>query len=125
MLCSVQVYGEVAREVAPKRAKLKAAQDDLAKKQAQLRAAEEQLAKVLAAVQQLKDTYELSMANKKALEDELHELQVKLERAEKLVVGLDGEKAQWEGTIATLNARITCLPVCPIPTLALSNLRRV
>jgi dynein heavy chain, axonemal len=108
---SLQVYGEVAREVGPKRAKLKAAQENLAKKQAQLQTAEAQLASVLAAVQQLKDKYEHSMANKKALEDELHDLQVKLERAEKLVVGLAGEKSRWEGTIATLEARITSLPV--------------
>jgi dynein heavy chain, axonemal len=60
----MQVYGEVAKEVAPKRAKLKAAQDNLAKKQAQLAAAQEKLAGVLAAVAALRAKYEESTANK-------------------------------------------------------------
>ena len=54
------MYGEVSKEVAPKRAKLKAAQDNLARKQAQLAAAQEKLAAVLAAVAALKAKYDES-----------------------------------------------------------------
>lgn len=43
------------QDVAPKRAKLKAAQENLAKKQAALKQAQEALAIVLAKVQALKD----------------------------------------------------------------------
>ena len=50
----METYGTVARDVAPKRAKLKAAQDNLAKKQTALAAAQQQLAEVLAKVQKLK-----------------------------------------------------------------------
>jgi hypothetical protein len=112
-----QVYGEVAKEVAPKRAKLQAAQDNLAKKQAQLTAAQEKLAAVLAAVQTLKDKYDVSTASKKALEKELADLEVKLERAEKLVTGLTGEKARWQASISDLECRIGNLPVRSAPPL--------
>lgn len=109
----IQVYGEVAKEVGPKRAKLKAAQDNLAKKQAQLSTAQARLAEVLAAVQALKDQYDESTTNKKALETELADLTEKLERAEKLVTGLAGEKARWQSSIADLDSRIDRLPVRP------------
>lgn len=52
---AMESYGHVAKDVAPKRAKLKAAQENLAKKQAALSQAQEQLAQVLAKVQALKD----------------------------------------------------------------------
>jgi hypothetical protein len=52
---AMETYGYVAKDVAPKRAKLKAAQDNLAKKQAALSLAQEQLAVVLAKVQALKN----------------------------------------------------------------------
>ena len=52
---AMETYGHVAKDVAPKRAKLKAAQDNLAKKQAALSAAQQQLAQVLDKVQALKD----------------------------------------------------------------------
>jgi len=47
---AMEVYGSVAKEVAPKRARLRAAQDNLAKKQAAMAAAQEHLAAVLAKV---------------------------------------------------------------------------
>ena len=52
---AMETYGYVAKDVAPKRAKLKAAQDNLAKKQTALALAQEQLAVVLAKVQALKN----------------------------------------------------------------------
>lgn len=84
---AMEVYGRVAKEVGPKRAKLKAAQQNLAKKQAALKTAQDALAEVLAKVQTLRDKYESSTAKKKALEDELADLEGKLERAQKLVTG--------------------------------------
>lgn len=52
---AMETYGNVAKDVAPKRAKLKAAQDNLAKKQAALKTAQDTLAIVLAKVQALKE----------------------------------------------------------------------
>jgi dynein heavy chain len=53
-VCAMETYGRVAKEVGPKRARLKAAQENLAKKQAALAAAQEQLAAVLAKVASLR-----------------------------------------------------------------------
>ncbi len=86
-------------------------QDNLAKKQSALALAQEQLAGVLAKVQALKDRYDDSTSRKRALEEELADLEGKLERAEKLVTGLAGElgrEAVWRcyetyaGRVATM-----------------------
>ncbi len=104
------IYGNVAKEVAPKRAKLKAAQDALKKKQEALREAEKKLKLVLDKVQALKDKYETSTSKKKALEDELADLEAKLQRAEKLVNGLAGEKTRWVDSIGNYETQIEALP---------------
>ncbi|GIM07381.1 hypothetical protein Vretimale_11536 [Volvox reticuliferus] len=107
---AMETYGYVAKDVAPKRAKLKAAQDNLAKKQSALALAQEQLAVVLAKVQALKTRYDESISRKQALEEELADLEGKLERAEKLVTGLAGERVRWEATIAEYEQSMSYLP---------------
>jgi dynein heavy chain len=52
---AMEVYGTIAKDVAPKRARLKAAQDNVAKKKAALIAAQTQLEAVLAKVKALRD----------------------------------------------------------------------
>ena len=96
---AMQKYGEINKDVAPKRAKLQAAQASLNKKQAALSKALKELEEVKAQVQALEDRYNTSMAENKRLEDELTDLEGKLERAEKLVTGLAGERTRWERTI--------------------------
>eukprot|EP00882_Tetradesmus_deserticola_P018220 GHRQ01019562.1.p2 GENE.GHRQ01019562.1~~GHRQ01019562.1.p2 ORF type:complete len:131 (-),score=53.52 GHRQ01019562.1:178-570(-) len=54
-VCAMEVYGTVAKDVGPKRARLKAAQENLARKQAALASAQEQLVMVLAKVKSLRD----------------------------------------------------------------------
>lgn len=44
--------------------------------------------------------YDTSIARKQALEEELADLEGKLERAEKLVTGLAGERVRWEASIS-------------------------
>lgn len=107
---AMEVYGVVAKDVAPKRARLKAAQENLARKQAALASAQEQLAAVLAKVQALRDKYDESMSKKRVLEEELADLEGKLLRAEKLVTGLAGEKIRWENSIGGYEAALTALP---------------
>lgn len=50
------------------------------------------------------------MSKKKALEDELSDLEGKLERAEKLVTGLAGERVRWEASITRFEGELRCLP---------------
>jgi dynein heavy chain len=54
---AMEVYGNVAKDVAPKRARLKAAQENLARKQAALASAQEALATVLAKMAALRTRY--------------------------------------------------------------------
>ncbi|KAK9823872.1 hypothetical protein WJX72_006072 [[Myrmecia] bisecta] len=107
---AMEVYGTVAKDIAPKRAKLKAAQETLARKQAALATAQTQLAQVLAKVQALKEQYEGSTSRKRALEEELEDLEGKLGRAEKLLAGLAGERERWEGSITQLDSALAALP---------------
>ena len=109
-VCAMETYGHVSKEVAPKRAKLKGAQDLLRKKQKALSIAKEKLDDVLGKVQALKDKYEESTSNKVSLEQELDTLEMKLQRAEKLVTGLAGERNRWESSIAVYEQQISDLP---------------
>jgi len=103
---AIHTYSLVFRDVAPKRAKLKAAQQSLAAKQKALRAAEEQLAEVIAKVDSLKQRYDTSVAEKNALREEAENLEAKLDRADKLVKGLAGEYTRWQGSIGQFQAAI-------------------
>ncbi|CAB1114177.1 unnamed protein product [Ectocarpus sp. CCAP 1310/34] len=103
---AIYLYANVAKDVAPKRARLKEAQETLATKQAGLKAAQDQLAEVVAKVQLLKDRYDESVGQKNALMEESQMLQDKLERADKLVNGLAGEFVRWQASIGTFEVMI-------------------
>ncbi len=104
-LCSwvlaIEIYANVYKEVAPKKAKLKAAMAELNEKQTLLQHAKEALAAVIAKVDDLRRKHEDSVAEKNALKDEAETLEIKLARANTLVSGLSGEKERWEASIAS------------------------
>lgn len=106
----MQKYGEISKDVAPKRAKLQAATASLNKKQAALQRAHAELDEVKAQVLALEEKYNTSMSENKRLEDELESLEGKLERAEKLVTGLAGERSRWEKTIGECEDAAARLP---------------
>ena len=84
------VYGRVAKNVAPKKAKLQAAMDTLKKKRAQLQAAQDELQAVTDKMMLLKAKYDESNNTKERLLAESAELEAKLDRAQRLVGGLGG-----------------------------------
>ena len=98
----MEVYGKIAKTVEPKRLKVKKAQQSLEKKQKALNKAEKSLQEVQEKVAKLKQQYDTSIAEKKALEDNAELLELKLTTAEKLIDGLSGERVRWEATIVTL-----------------------
>lgn len=102
-LCSwvgaMEVYSRVARQVAPKREKLKKSQQTLQAKQQALAEAKGKLEEVIKKVDQLKDQYDGSVNEKNALREEAELLELKLSRAEQLVSGLSGERERWEISI--------------------------
>jgi dynein heavy chain len=88
-------YDRVAKDIAPKRAKLAGAEAEyaevstlLASKMAALKEVEDKLALLQA-------TFEETTAKKESLEAQSIDCANKLERAEKLIGGLGGEKDRW------------------------------
>merc|ERR1719353_714524 len=93
---AMKIYAEVYREVEPKRLKLRNAQESLDKKQKELEKANSDLAKIQATVADLNSQYESSNNEKEELTAQAEDMRIKLERAEKLMSGLAGEKGRWE-----------------------------
>jgi len=104
---AMEVYGRIAKDVAPKRAKLQQAMKTLAKKQAQLADMEAKVEVILKKAEALRNQYEEGVAKKDALKAEAEGLELKLERASNLVEGLGGERVRWEGSIAGLELSLT------------------
>ncbi|KAK9508782.1 hypothetical protein O3M35_006257 [Rhynocoris fuscipes] len=99
---AMEVYDRVNKIVAPKKAKYAEAEAELALQMAKLNEKRAQLKKVTDDLQALNDDLTAKSKAKKALEDAITLCQQKLERAEKLIGGLGGEKKRWSETSADL-----------------------
>ena len=80
---AIYIYASVAKEVAPKRQRLKEATDSLAIKQASLKEAQDALAVVTAKIVNLQTSYDNSVNEKNRLREEAEYLEAKLDRADK------------------------------------------
>jgi len=103
---AIYIYANVAKEVAPKRQRLKEATDSLAVKQAALAEATAALEAVTAKLAQLQVMYDTSVGEKNRLREEAEMLEAKLDRADKLVSGLSGEYVRWQASIGSYNASL-------------------
>lgn len=103
---AIFIYANVAKEVAPKRLRLKEATESLAVKQAALKDAQDALAIVTEKLAQLQVSYDTSVNEKNRLRDEAESLEAKLDRADKLVKGLAGEYTRWQASIGDYNASL-------------------
>lgn len=103
---AIYIYANVAKEVAPKRARLKEATESLAVKQASLKEAQEALAVVTAKLAALQVSYDTSVGEKNRLREESEMLEAKLDRADKLVNGLAGEYVRWQASIGEYNSAL-------------------
>uniref|UniRef100_A0A8D0HGT5 Dynein axonemal heavy chain 2 n=1 Tax=Sphenodon punctatus TaxID=8508 RepID=A0A8D0HGT5_SPHPU len=99
---AMEMYGRIYRVVEPKRARMNAALAQLAEKQASQAEAQEKLREVAEKLEMLKKEYEDKLAQKEMLRKRSEEMEIKLDRAAKLVSGLAGEKARWEETVKGL-----------------------
>lgn len=102
---AVEGYAKALKTVAPKRARMQFAKDQVAKKMATLKELEEEyeaLARRLAELQEIYDTKNGELAEfQRVLED----LQTKIDRGDRLIQGLAGEKLRWEATIDELDIK--------------------
>ncbi|XP_041984652.1 dynein axonemal heavy chain 12 [Aricia agestis] len=94
-IIAMDMYDAVAKVVAPKKAKLEAAEKEFAETMAILEEKKATVARLEAKLAELNEALEEANMKKKALEDEVQLCIDKLYRAEKLIGGLGGEKVRW------------------------------
>ncbi|KAM4612372.1 dynein axonemal heavy chain 2 [Polymixia lowei] len=99
---AMEVYGRIYRVVEPKRARLHGATAQLAEKRAALAEAQNKLREVGENLELLKRQYDEKLAMKEELRRKSEDMELKLDRAGKLVSGLAGERARWVKTVAGL-----------------------
>lgn len=95
-------YHYVALGVAPKRARLKEAEDELAIVMAQLAVAKATLAEVNARLASLEQAFSEAVEKKDMLEKKEQTCKVQLSNADKLIGGLGGEEIRWRETVDML-----------------------
>lgn len=103
-IIAMDMYDAVAKVVAPKKAKLNAAEKEFAETMAILEEKKATVARLEAKLAELNEALEEANIKKKALEDEVQLCIDKLNRAEKLIGGLGGEKVRW--TLAAENLQV-------------------
>ncbi|XP_059216601.1 dynein axonemal heavy chain 3 isoform X2 [Stomoxys calcitrans] len=104
---AMDVYDKVARIVMPKKAALAEAENELASQMEKLNAKRAELQVILDKLQKLNDFFAEKSRQKKGLEDEIDNCEKKLNRAEKLLGGLGGEKTRWSETAQNLHRSIS------------------
>ncbi|XP_033102995.1 dynein heavy chain 12, axonemal-like isoform X1 [Anneissia japonica] len=99
---AMEVYDRVAKVVAPKKEKLKGAEEELTQTMAILNGKRAELKDVVDRLETLKSNFKEMTEKKEKLEQQVDLCAKKLERAEKLIGGLGGEKDRWTVAAATL-----------------------
>lgn len=104
---AMEVYDRVIKIVAPKKARLEEAEAELAAQMDTLNAKRAQLQEVTDKLQALNDEFAAETKKKKDLEDDINLCSQKLDRAEKLIGGLGGEKTRWSDTAKHLHSLLS------------------
>lgn len=107
---ALEAYGKTFRDVEPKRQTVKALENNLKKMEEKLTELAENLRLVTEAIQELDKQLKAQEDERKLYEDQAKELQIKLERAEKLVSGLGSERIRWEASLVRFEEIFTKLP---------------
>uniref|UniRef100_A0A8C3D5L5 Dynein axonemal heavy chain 12 n=1 Tax=Cairina moschata TaxID=8855 RepID=A0A8C3D5L5_CAIMO len=94
-IMAMEVYDRVAKVVAPKKDRLREAQQSLAETLALLNQKRDELEEVENRLASLEQTFTEKTEEKARLEFQVDLCAKKLERAEKLIGGLGGEKSRW------------------------------
>nr|XP_043909238.1 dynein axonemal heavy chain 3-like [Solea senegalensis] len=102
---AMEVYENVAKVVAPKKERLKQAEDELAAQMEMLTVKRAELKEVEDRLQSLYDELAKMMRKKEVLENNIESCSQKLNRAEKLIGGLGGEKDRWTEAARQLEIR--------------------
>ena len=106
---AMEAYDRVAKVVAPKKQKLAESEAEFNLLNESLQVKKAELKEVQDKLQELQDKLESLMKRKKELEFEVENCKKKLDRAEKLIGGLGGEKTRWMAVAENLKADYTNL----------------
>ena len=101
-ITAMEIYDRVAKVVAPKKIKLAEAQLSLKETMQVLNAKRSELKEVEDRLASLKAQFEEKTKEKEVLEKQVNTCAKKLERAEKLIGGLGGEKDRWSQAAKSL-----------------------
>ena len=106
-VCAMHKYYNVARMVEPKKKALAEAQAELDETLAKLAKAQAELKEVNDRVALLEEKFSAAIAEKEALAHKVEMCAVKLERADKLIGGLGGERTRWEASVKQFDVDYT------------------
>ncbi|XP_021267492.1 dynein heavy chain 3, axonemal isoform X1 [Numida meleagris] len=102
---AMEVYDRVAKVVAPKRERLRTAEELLDVQMQKLKTKQAELKEVVDRLQALNDDFENMNDRKRELENNIELCSQKLVRAEQLISGLGGEKDRWTEAARLLRIR--------------------
>lgn len=100
-------YNQVSQQVEPKRQRLRKAEATLEVVMRALSEAKDKLNTVQERIRVLTEAHEKALTQQENLKNEVVMCQVKLERAEKLIGGLGGERERWERRVEELGVEET------------------
>lgn len=103
---ALDIYAKVFKEVEPKKAKLKQAEDELKVVMGELKIKQDKLAEVEAQIKELQDMYETSVSEKKKLEHGMAQTSSRLKRASKLTTALADEQVRWKESIEVFDKEL-------------------
>lgn len=99
---AMMIYNQVAKVVEPKREALRQAEAQVAEAKALLQQKKEALQGIIDKLEALEKQYEATIAEKASLEAQVDDCTKRLDRAQRLIGGLGGEKVRWTRRAAEL-----------------------
>jgi len=105
-ILAMSTYDRVAKVVAPKKLQLAAAEAEFSEVSTQLAQKRLELQEVLNKLSLLENTLKDLQEREEQLKEEVRMCEVKLDRAQKLIGGLGGEKVRWSEEETTLSASL-------------------
>ncbi|XP_060529968.1 dynein axonemal heavy chain 7-like [Cylas formicarius] len=109
-IIAMDMYDRVAKEVAPKKEKLNKAEKEYGQTVAVLNEKKEEVARIEEKLATLNETLRAANAKQTRLQTEVDACAAKLERAQKLMDRLSGEKEKWTRASSELRRRYDLLP---------------
>src|SRR5574343_72445 len=100
---SLEDYAKALKVVGPKRDKKAYAEEQLRKKVEYLQKLEEEYKELADKLAELDSNYQRTLSYMSSYKKELEDLQTKIDRGDKLITGLSGEKTRWEASLIELD----------------------